>query len=272
MAATALKLAGRRGHVAAFVATTWGTDILVTPARSPIHKTLALNALRRADLVTGDSHDMRDAVMALAPNSRWHTFIFGPERRILDSPRIAEKTLISARRLEPEMRIELVVEGFREARRRHPKEMAGVRLIIAGDGASAATIRQFAADVPDVEFAGQLDRHELEETMLHGAALISIPTSDGTSAALLEGMAAGLVPVVNDLPANREWVDETIGEVLSRDPSAVELGEAIVRAIGRTGTGASIRARVAMHTWEAECDILASVFQTLPPYPVGGKG
>jgi glycosyltransferase involved in cell wall biosynthesis len=35
---------------------------------------------------------------------------------------------------------------------------------------------------------------------------ISIPGSDATSISLLEAMSAGCIPIVSDLPANREWI------------------------------------------------------------------
>jgi len=57
-----------------------GSDVLVTPRRSTFHRHAAKGWLRRADLVTGDSQDMRAEVAKLAPWTPWHTFVFGPER------------------------------------------------------------------------------------------------------------------------------------------------------------------------------------------------
>lgn len=37
---------------------------------------------------------------------------------------------------------------------------------------------------------------------------------DGTSPALLEAMASGIVPVVSDIAGNREWLDAASGDLL----------------------------------------------------------
>ena len=48
---------------------------------------------------------------------------------------------------------------------------------------------------------------------------ISIPTSDSTSVTLLEAMAAGSLPIVSDLPANREWIEDGKNGFLLEDMS-----------------------------------------------------
>ena len=58
----------------------------------------------------------------------------------------------------------------------------------------------------NVQFVGWLN----QEQNFHYYALakywVSIPESDATAISLFEAMAMGCIPVVSDLPANREWV------------------------------------------------------------------
>ena len=57
-----------------------------------------------------------------------------------------------------------------------------------------------------VTFARGVAEEELIATLHRGTAYISASLSDGASASLLEAMAAGLFPIVSDIPANREWI------------------------------------------------------------------
>jgi glycosyltransferase involved in cell wall biosynthesis len=92
---------------------------------------------------------------------------------------------------------------------------------------------------------------------------VSIPATDTTSAALLDGLAAGLVPVVSDLPGPREWVDDSIGEIVPRDPSVADVAGAIVRAVMRDIPRERLRDRVRDVTWEREIDRLVDAYRSL---------
>lgn len=65
-----------------------------------------------------------------------------------------------------------------------------------------------------VTFAGGVSDEQLI-AMLHGSAVyISASLSDGASSSLLEAMAAGLFPIVSDIPANREWISHRENGIL----------------------------------------------------------
>lgn len=88
-----------------------------------------------------------------------------------------------------------------------------------------------------------------------------MPAADATSAILLDGLAMGLLPVVNDLPAYAEWIDRSIGEVVERDPSAESLGAAIVRATKRVVDPERIRDRARTVEWERQVDSLLDAYR-----------
>ena len=52
----------------------------------------------------------------------------------------------------------------------------------------------------------RLSRDDLQQRFLEAAVFCSVPSSDATSVAVLEGMAAGVYPIVSDLAANRALV------------------------------------------------------------------
>lgn len=264
LATAAMRLAyplGQRPHL---VQTVWGTDVLVTARGSRVRGLLARRALQAADLVTSDSEELAGEVGRLAPRTPHHRFVFGPPIATFERVHRPGRTFVSTRRLDPDTRVTTVVEGFRAARAGDPAAMDGWMLVVAGDGRASDDVRHAAGDDPAVSLAGQLPADALADLLARASATVSMPVSDGTSAALLEAMAAGLVPIVNDLPANREWVDLTVGIVMPRDPSAADVAAAILRSIDGPFDVEAIRARVRGVAWEDEVRRLVAAFGAIP--------
>jgi len=53
---------------------------------------------------------------------------------------------------------------------------------------------------------GFIDQKAQEEIYRKARFYISIPESDSTSVSLLEAMKYGCIPIVSNIPANREWI------------------------------------------------------------------
>jgi glycosyltransferase involved in cell wall biosynthesis len=262
MAALALRFA--RGP--RLVQTAWGTDLLVTARDSRLRAALAASALRAADLVTGDSTELERAAQRLAPGRPWLRFVFGPPAALLGTDAPREPVIVSMRRLDPDMRVDLTVRAFLRAREIAPAALAGWRLLVAGDGSQADRVRQAAGGDAAIELAGRLDHTALHARLGRARVQVSVPSTDTTSAALLDGLAAGLVPVVSDLPGPLEWVDGSIGEIVPRDPSVADLAGAIVRAAMREVPPDRIRDRVRAVTWESETERLVAAYRSLLPH------
>jgi glycosyltransferase involved in cell wall biosynthesis len=245
------------------IQTAWGTDLLVTAQGSSIRRVMARFALRRADAMTGDSRDLLDIARQLAPSTPTHRFVFGPPAALLTVDRDPDKIVVSTRRLDPDTRVDLVVSAFLEARLSHGQLLDGWRLIVAGDGRASDVVRKAANGSPSVELVGHLEAVALHDLLRRARVAISVPVSDATSASLLEALAAGLMLVVNDLPANREWVDPTTAEIVARDPSVADLADAIARAVARPLLGPAVRDAVRDVTWEAQVTGLQGLYATL---------
>ena len=83
------------------------------------------------------------------------------------------------------------------------------KLIIAGTGEELATLQKLSKSLniaDNIEFTGWLNHNENKSIYEQARIFVSIPESDGTSISLLEAMGAGCIPIVSDLPANREWI------------------------------------------------------------------
>jgi glycosyltransferase involved in cell wall biosynthesis len=82
---------------------------------------------------------------------------------------------------------------------------------ITGLGSQEQELKKLASKLKverNVEFKGYVNREDLEVLFLKADLYISTSLSDSTSVSLLEAMASGLLPVVTDIPGNREWIED----------------------------------------------------------------
>jgi glycosyltransferase involved in cell wall biosynthesis len=263
MTTLAIGLARPAGSRPLVIQSALGSDLLVAPLRSRFKMASAVLTLRRADLVTHNSDSLRSVIHRMAPRARIHRFVWGPERDLLEGERHPEPVALSTRRMEPDMRVDLVVAAWRRARETAADSMAGWRLVVTHVGSQMDRVRDAAGHDPSIEFVGVLPYSDLQRRLLTARVMISSPTSDATSAALMDALAAGLIPVVNAIPGTLEWVDVEIGEIVSRDPSVDELAGAIVRAVQRPTDDKAIRRRVSRIVWEDEIPRLIQAYRDL---------
>ena len=229
---------GAFAGVRPYVVTAWGSDALVEPPRDPLTRLIARWVLGRADLVTSNNAYMAQRIVELgAPASKVEVVVLGAER--YDTERAAESvnrrtgtpgelTIISTRAHEPLYNIAEILEAYG----RVVRARADVRLVIAHGGSLTARLQERARDEGGrVEFVGYLDRASFRDALASAHVFVSVPSSDGTSVALLQAMAAGAFPIVSDLPTQHEWIDDGVNgfRVPLHRPEA--LSDRISRAI-----------------------------------------
>ena len=201
-----------------YVVTAWGSDVLVEPQRDPVSKLIAKWTLGRADLVTSNNAFMADRIVALAAaRSKVHVITLGADRfflerraesvnvRMTDLPHAP--TVLSTRAHEPLYNTGEIIDAYERVVRAKP----GVRLVVAHGGSQSAELsRRAASSAGRIEFVGFVDRESLRDAMTEAHVFVSVPSSDGTSAALLQAMAAGCFPIVSDLPTQRELIEDGV--------------------------------------------------------------
>lgn len=187
--------------------TAWGSDILILPKKSIIHRWLVNQSLKFADIVTADSEQMIQEIHKLCPEKEAVKANFGVDIDLRE-PMSPDRELIlySNRMHEPLYRIEDVLKEFKTL----CKDLDG-QLILAGKGSLTEKLKEYTKLnqlTNRVTFAGFVTKTQNKENYLISKFFISIPRSDGTAISLLEAMAYGCIPVLSDIPANREWVDD----------------------------------------------------------------
>lgn len=187
-----------------FVASAWGSDILVAPQRSAAMRWVTRRVLRHAALATSDSQVMARRMQELGAREVM-VFPFGLDA-LPPVPRAKAPWLFFANRgLEPIYAPDRVLGVFAEIAAQQPDAL----LVVANDGSLRGAMEARARE-PDlderVRFVGRLDAAAQARWYAQAQWYLSLPLSDSVSVSVLEAMAHGCIPLLSDLPANRELV------------------------------------------------------------------
>ncbi len=200
-------LAQRVGRVRGQLASSaWGSDVLHTPQRNVVARWLLRRVLAASAVATSDSQHMAQRMRDFGARD---VMVFPMGLR--DMPAAADEAVkqpwlfYANRALEPLYAPHRVINLFASVAARRDD----ARLVVAHDGSMRAALeaRVTALGLASrVSFVGHLDAHAQAVHYRRARWFVSLPHSDSTSVSLLEAMAYGCVPIVSDLPANREVV------------------------------------------------------------------
>jgi glycosyltransferase involved in cell wall biosynthesis len=240
-----------------FALVAWGSDLLINARRSPLHAARARWVLRRAALTHVDAANLAAAARSLgAPTATLWMRPWGVDADALASTASwAERVrkagtlrVLWTRMLEPIYDPTTFLAALAALKRRGEP----FRATIAGDGPlrsalEAASLRHGIGDA--VRFEGMVDEARLRALYREHEVYVSMSRSDSTSQSLLEAMAAGLYPVVSDIPGNEPWIGARgAADGARRDRGfAVPVGdaEALTRALAEVRADDAASDRVA---------------------------
>lgn len=216
------------------VVSTWGTDILVTPKKNKAYKLLTEYVLKKCDLVTSDSDYMSEEIVNLkADKNKVLTVPMGVSLSDVDFNNVSksrENIFLSMRTLCENSNVECILDAFKLVLEKYSDS----KLIITNSGSSEKDILNYINELgieSNVDFKGFINREELFDLLNKGLSFVSIPTSDSTSVTLLESMISGSFPIVSDLPANREWIEDEVNGLILNDFNSKKLSELMIRTI-----------------------------------------
>jgi glycosyltransferase involved in cell wall biosynthesis len=237
------------------VITAWGSDVYRAPAESRLARYLNPWSVRRADWVTCDSHDQASVLRSWGVEAErvsvigwgvdrqeFHPGVDGSGWRAkLGIPSDA-KVVLSPRQWYANSNVpsvvashELLPEDFFLVLKRMPSfEPDGGRGVLEAIAASSARDR--------IRVVERLDASELPGLYAAGDVAVSLCTTDGTPASVLEAMALGLPVIALENASLAEWVSDPGGRLVpGLDP------QQIAQAVRAVVADAATVARAAEH-------------------------
>jgi glycosyltransferase involved in cell wall biosynthesis len=199
-----------------FVLFAWGSDVLIDPHRSFLHRYITRRVLSSAEIVVVDSDVQRRAILELGCDPRriisfpWVTL--DDLRDIAPDPSYRKqlgwqrkRIIVSNRKHEPLYDVRTLVEAIPSILAHAPD----TRFLIFGEGTQTPLLKRRARELEVerfIHFAGDVPRNRLLGYVMDCDLYVSTSLSDGCSSSLLEAMSLSLPVVVTSIPGNTEWV------------------------------------------------------------------
>jgi glycosyltransferase involved in cell wall biosynthesis len=191
----------------------WGSDILIAPQKSFLHRRKTRLALETADFVVGDSDYLIDEAAKIGRLRRRRTVPWGIEREFLsyfrtDNNWEAPLKIIVPRPHEPIYNNRFIVRALSELIRD-----GRIEIVFPGWGSETSRFVNTTVDLTGKRptLYQPLPRPVYLRFATGHHLYLSAAKSDSSPASLLEAMGLGLIPVAGDIPGVREWLTPDSG-------------------------------------------------------------
>ena len=197
----------------------WGSDILLVPHKSPLHRWKTSLALRSADHVLADSQYLLDKAHAIAPTAGSDVIPWGLERCWLESGK-SDFTLPSPLRIivsrthAPVYNNEFIVRALQPL-----LDDQTITISFPDFGPTANQFRHLVSGmgIANIYLYPRLGRTEFVRFAQEHDVYLSASRSDSSPASLIESMGLGLIPIAADIPGVREWLNPDSGFLYEED-------------------------------------------------------
>lgn len=240
------------GHMAALalknstiplVVQLWGSDILIVPQKSFLHKRKTVAALKRADAVVADSQFLLDEAVKMAMLKRTLVEPFGVETRYLE---FHKKDYALSRPLKiivPRPHEKVYNNSFILISLKRMLEKGLITLTFPDFGSLFYDFKSELSNLncPGVSFYKKYEREPFLKMMSEHDVYLSAAHSDSSPVSLIEAMALGLIPIVANIPGIQEWSQNSGAFTFQKD-NALELAAIVLNIAAGDLTEAQMRA------------------------------
>ena len=237
----ALAIIGRKLPLVCHV---WGSDILLVPRKSRLHKYKTAFALKHADAIVGDSRYIISQAQKLASLKHQEIYPWGIEQEYLALHKRDYQFGNPVRVIIPRMQ-EPVYNNLFIVKALAPLVNTGkIRLTFPAFGSQAASFMRFASALvgDGIEFYEKMPRLEFLRFMNKHDIYLSASRSDSSPVSLIEAMALGLVPIGADIEGVRERLTPESGFLFIQDDEP-SLSQAVSNVVDSGSLRESMRRR-----------------------------
>lgn len=200
------------------VTTLWGSDVLIMPRRNFILRLMFKYIIEKSDYLTADAIVLKqEAEKYTKKNLKVKIANYGIDFMEIELPK--ENIIYSNRLHKPLYRIDKIIHDFIKWNVTHQEW----HLLVGATGQESEKLIETAKKNKEsnIEFCGWVEKKENIINYAKSKIYVSIPESDGTAMSLLEAMYYKCFPIVSDLPANREWVEDGKNGIVLQDGEGV---------------------------------------------------
>jgi len=210
------------------VSSAWGSDVYGNPDDRG-QRWLLKSAIKRSDVVTGDSDHILSVVKSFKHTLRTHKFLFGVQTDVFyPKPELQPKvfTFISGRSSYPLYNPIRIVQAFAML------NGTDARLMLQRSKNPYHELYKAVEDSPAkdrIEWYPVRDYSEMPDLFNKAHVTISIPNSDSSSAVMMESMACGVPVIASKIPQNDEW--DGLGILVPKDDSVEALADLMKKVL-----------------------------------------
>jgi len=196
------------GNKKNMVLTAWGSDILLLPKKNIFWHKIVQFSLSKFTFITADSQEVANEITTLTKVQ--NPVLVANFGIVIQEVSMEKENFIYSNRLhKPLYRVDKVLQAFHRFLQTKPKD--NWILVVGAVGTETEQLKQLSKELgidDQVNFVGWLDSETNQNWYARARFWISIPESDATSISLLEAMAYGCIPIVSNLPSNKEWITD----------------------------------------------------------------
>ena len=203
-----------------YIVTAWGSDVLYNVKQSFIIRILTSLSLKKASLITVESEYVKKACTSLgAKEEKIYNIQFGIDKiyhsddfSFLSYKDLKKEIIVFPRGISSLYNISVFIDSLKDVLKNNKNVLFIIKYL--NNHQNHQNISKIINELEskniskeNYKIIGELSYQQLINLYSVSKIIVSIPSSDSISISLIEAMRMGAVPIVSDIPANREVVN-----------------------------------------------------------------